>query len=188
MSVQRHWHHWDDTKRREWQNPDEVLNAIGLKPGDIFMDIGCGNGFFTIPAARIVGTQGKVYGIDTDGEGIEDIRNKAKEQGLVNLELIVGEAEQTVPCHDCADIVFFGNVLHDFQKPTEVIKNARKMLKPDGKLVDIDWKKTPTPIGPPLSIRFDEATAVGLITPAGFRIETIKESGKYHYMIIARPA
>jgi ubiquinone/menaquinone biosynthesis C-methylase UbiE len=139
------------------------------------VDVGCGDGFFTLPAARLVGPRGKVYGVDIESEAIDEIRRKASVEGLTNLELTVGKAEETTLCHACADIVFFGNVLHDFQKPDEVLKNARKMLKPKGTF------------GPPLSMRFDEATAIHLIEPAGFKVETIKESGLYHYLIIANP-
>ena len=187
MSMHRSWHYVDETKRRQWQNPETVLDAIGLKPGLIFVDVGCGDGFFTLPAARLVGPTGKVYGVDMGSEAIKEMRRKASGEGLTNLELTVGKAEETILCHACADIVFFGNVLHDFQDPAEVVKNARKMLKPKGKLVNLDWKKIGMTFGPPLSMRFDEATATHLIEHAGFKVESIKESGLYHYLIIADP-
>ncbi len=185
--MQRKWHYIDETARREWQNPEAILQSSGLKSGHILADIGCGNGFFTIPAARIVGPKGKVYGVDVSAEAIDDLRRQAVEEGLTNLDLIVAKAEETVICSGCLDIAFFGIVLHDFQNPAKVLKNARKMLKPGGKLVKLDWKKIAMPFGPPLSIRFDEATAVGLIEPAGFKVETIDRTGKYHYVIIAEP-
>jgi ubiquinone/menaquinone biosynthesis C-methylase UbiE len=181
MSIHRYT---DETKRRHWQNPEEVLDDIGLKPGHTFVDVGCGNGFFALPAARLVGLGGKVYGVDIGSEAIDELRWKAAGEGLTNLQLTVGRAEEIILCHDCADIVFFGNALHHFQHPVEVIKNARTMLKPGGKLANLDWKKVATPFGPPLSIRFDEATATSLIELAGFDIETAKESGRYHYLII----
>ena len=53
------WHFYDETERRTWQNPEEILTAIGLKAGQTLIDIGCGEGFFTLPAARIVGPNGR---------------------------------------------------------------------------------------------------------------------------------
>ena len=181
------WHYVDETERRKWQDPEAILNDIGLKPGLAFMDIGCGEGFFTLPAARLVGTGGKVYGIDVDDLAIEEIRKKASAEGLQNLELKVGAAEDILLCQACADMVFFGIVLHDFQNPARVLENARKMLKPAGRLINLDWKKEPMSFGPPLAKRFDEDTASRLIESAGFKIESVKDSGSYHYLITARP-
>lgn len=185
MTVRRFF--WDETERRKWQTPEAILADVGLKPGSTFMDIGCGYGFFALPAARLVGKKGKVYGLDVDAEAIEKLREKAKKEDLKNLNLKVGEAEETILCKACADIVFFGIVLHDFKDPTRVLMNAKKMLKKTGRLVDLDWKKEPMEFGPPLQIRFDEKQAVNLIESAGFRIKTVKNAGPYNYVIIAKP-
>jgi ubiquinone/menaquinone biosynthesis C-methylase UbiE len=176
-----------DRGRRAWQNPEAILAQIELRPGSVFVDVGCGDGFFALPAARLVGKMGRVYGIDIDADAIEMLRRKASEEGLGNLDLKVGEAEETLPCEACADIVFFGIDLHDFRDPFKVLINARKMLKHDGRLVDLDWKKEPTELGPPMRIRFSQDQAAGLIVKAGFKIESTTEAGPYHYLIMARP-
>jgi ubiquinone/menaquinone biosynthesis C-methylase UbiE len=173
-------------ERRNWQNPDVILASIGLKPGFTFLDIGCGDGFFAIPAAKIVGEKGVVYGLDNDEEAIDRLGERARAEGLLNLRLKVGEAEETVLCKGCADIVFFGIVLHDFDSAPKVLSNAKKMLKPDGRLVDLDWKKEPMSLGPPLRIRFSEAEAANLIEKVGLKIKTVNASEPYHYIIVAR--
>ena len=61
------------------------------------------------------------------------------------------------------------------------------MLKPDGKLINLDWKKIATSLGPPVSIRFSEETASKMIEAAGFKVESVQDSGLYHYLIMARP-
>lgn len=177
----------DEKERRSWQNPEAILADIGLKSGDTFMDIGCGEGFFALPAARLVGKSGIVYGLDINGEVIGRLKGKAERAGLRNLTLKVGEAEKTILCEACADIIFLGMVLHDFKEPDKVLVNARKMLKPEGRLVNLDWKKEPMDLGPPLPIRFSHEEAVRLIEAAGFKVETIKEVGPYHYLIMAKP-
>lgn len=178
----------DDPERRKWQNPEAILADIGLKPGFTFMDIGCSGGFFALPAARMVGSTGKVYGLDIDDRSITSLKEQADREGLTNLHLTVGRAEESVMCEQCADIVFFGMALHDFQEPSKVLENARRMVKPTGRLVDLDWKKEPMEMGPPLKIRFSEETAAHLIEAAGFSVETIKDSRPYHYIVIARPS
>jgi ubiquinone/menaquinone biosynthesis C-methylase UbiE len=98
----------------------------------------------------------------------------------------VGIAEETILCDTCADIVFFGIVLHDFSDPSKVLSNAKIMLSPTGRLADLDWKKEPTRLGPPLQIRLDEKKASSLIATASFKIDEIKK-GPYHYIIVATP-
>jgi len=175
-----------DEERRKWQNPEAILADIGLQPGLTFMDIGCGEGFFALPAARLVGERGRAYGLDMDGESIGRLSEKAATEGLRNLILKVGKAEEAVLCQACADVVFLGIVLHDFEEPVTVLKNAGKMLKPAGHLVNLDWKKEAMDFGAPLYKRFSEEEAVRLIEAAGFRMETVAEAGPYHYLMVAK--
>ncbi len=153
----------------------------------VFMDIGCGYGFFTIPAAEQVGENGRVYAVDADAAAIEAVKRKAAEKGLKNIVAKAGEAEETVFCDECADIIFYSIVLHDFRDPAKVLSNAKRMVKPDGKLVNLDWKKKRTVFGPPLQIRFSEEQAQNLIKQAGFTIESVKDAGSNFYMVTAKP-
>jgi ubiquinone/menaquinone biosynthesis C-methylase UbiE len=114
------------------------------------------------------------------------MKHKALTKGLKNLVLKVGEAEKTVLCEACADIVFYGIVLHDFNDPVRVLMNAKKALKPHGRLIDLDWRKKSMELGPPVQIRFSEDRAIRLIESASFRIETVKVIGPYHYLITAK--
>ncbi len=176
-----------DPERRKWQSPEAVLAEIGLRPGDTFIDIGCGAGFFAIPAARMVGENGKVYGLDISSEALDLLRGRAAEEGLANISLTLGRAEDTIVCEGCGDTVFFGNVLHDFDDPRLVLQNARHMVKSSGRLVNLDWKKEPMTPGPPIRKRLNEEDAAQMIAGAGFRVELRKESGPYHYLLVARP-
>jgi ubiquinone/menaquinone biosynthesis C-methylase UbiE len=177
----------DDEERKEWQNPVDILTAIGLKKGDTFVDVGCGDGYFALPAARIVSPNGAVFGIDINADAIERLKRVAEIEGLTDLHAILGKAEKTVACEHCAHVVFYGICLHDFQNPAQVLSLARSMIREDGVLVDLDWKAEPTPIGPPLSIRFSVERARSLIEGAGFDIQSVKDASPYHYCIQAAP-
>jgi ubiquinone/menaquinone biosynthesis C-methylase UbiE len=177
----------DEIERRKWHDPEALLNSIGLKRGQAIMDIGCGDGFYALPAAKIVGNTGKVYGVDTNRSSIQNLGDNAAAQGLKNLELKVGRAEETIFCKSCADIVFFGIVLHDFADPKRVLQNARVMIKPEGRLANLDWKKEDMTIGPPAQKRFSEEVATQLIESAGFIVQSVSEVGRYHYLITALP-
>jgi ubiquinone/menaquinone biosynthesis C-methylase UbiE len=179
------FHPANDPARREWQDPEAILALIGLKAGMTFVDIGCGAGFFALPAARIVGLKGKIYGVDANPASIAALKEEAAKEGLKNLYLTAGEAETTIPCEHCADFVFYGICLHDFHDPAKVLLNAKRILKPGGKLIDLDWKKEDMPFGPPTQIKFDEAKATRIIESAGFKVKSVKDNGLYNYLITA---
>jgi ubiquinone/menaquinone biosynthesis C-methylase UbiE len=174
-----------DEQRRTWQDPDRILSEIGVTRGDVFVDVGCGDGFFAIPAARRVGASGAVYGVDINVYAVRRLRDEAARVGVTNLTAMTGRAEDTVFGEACVDVVFFGIDLHDFQDPRQVLRNARRMLKPGGRVIDLDWKKEPMELGPPLRIRFSEEDATRLLTEAGFTVESVKAIGRYHYMVTA---
>lgn len=174
-----------DPERQQWQDPEKILSSIGLAPGMIFIDMGCGDGYFALPAARMVGPQGKVYAVDIDAAAVGRLRKQAAGEGLDNLFSEISAAEETVVCEGCADFVFFGIDLHDFLDPSQVLVNAKKMLHPRGFLIDLDWKDQSMEFGPPLQKRFSRDKARNLIESAGFDITSLTDSGPYHYLIIA---
>ena len=175
----------DDPERKQWQDPEHIFSAIGLEPGMVFVDIGCGEGYFALPASRKVGPGGKVYAFDINSEAVAGLQAQAKIERLDNIISGVQPAEATVVGEGCADIVFFGIDLHDFQDPLQVLKNAKKMLKPFGRLVDLDWKDIPMDFGPPLEKRFSVQKAKHLIERAGLSIVSVQDAGPYHYLILA---
>ncbi len=185
MNHGHHKFHYDEKVRRVRQNPEKILSDIGVHEGSVFMDIGCNDGFFTIPAARIVGMHGKVYATDTDGDSILRLRKKAEEEVLKNIYTEIKEAESAVFCKGCADVIFYGTVLHDFNDPIQVLKNTKEMLAPNGKLINLDWKKIATKTGPPLAIRFSEKEATDMIHMAGLRVVETKNLSEDFYMVTA---
>ncbi len=177
----------EDAVRRKWHEPETTLREIGLRAGMVFMDIGCGDGFFAVPAARLVGEKGKVYALDADASTINKLKHEARDKDLRNLNAAVGAAEEVVFCNECADMVFYSIVLHDFRDPAKVLHNAKRMIKPSGVLVNLDWKKKPMSFGPPVRIRFSEEQSANLIKAAGFRIQSVRDVGRYHYIVTAKP-
>lgn len=175
----------DDPERKRWQDPEKIFSAIGLSAGMTFVDIGCGEGYFTIPAAQRVGPGGKVFAADINPDAVAALWKDAADKGLKNVSAEVKAAEETIACEGCADIVFYGIDLHDFADPKKVIRNARRMLKPSGRLIDLDWKDEPMDFGPPAEKRFSVHKAKQMIADEGFRILSVQEAGLYHYLISA---
>jgi ubiquinone/menaquinone biosynthesis C-methylase UbiE len=175
----------DDATRRSWYNPEAILE--NLQAGMVFIDVGCGEGFFSILAAKKVGVTGKVYAVDIDASAIEKLKLKAKAEGLTNITAKTCKAEETVLCKSCADFIFYSMDLHDFNDPAKVLHNAKQMIKPIGQLIDLDWKKMDMSFGPPETIRFSEEKASILIESAGFTVTDVRDAGHYHYVITAKP-
>jgi FkbM family methyltransferase len=174
----------DENTRRSWYSPEALL--IELKEGMTFVDVGCGDGFFSLLAAKKVGPNGRVYAVDIDAARIEILQKKANAVGLKNIVVAIGRAEDTVFCEECADIVFYSMVLHDFEDPVQVLRNAKLMLHQNGRVINLDWKKTKTDFGPPIDIRFSEQQVIDMLQSVGFCTET-SEAGSYHYIIQGIP-
>ena len=76
--------------------------------------------------------------MDIDEASIDQLKRDAAEKGLKNIRAKVGTGEETVFCDACADIVFYSIVLHDFREPEKVLQNAKRMIKNDGTIVNLD--------------------------------------------------
>jgi ubiquinone/menaquinone biosynthesis C-methylase UbiE len=177
----------DEKVRRKWYNPEEILANAGLREGIVFADIGSADGFFSFLAADAVGEKGKVYAVDADAKAVGRLKGRVAECRLTNTYAVKGEAENTVFCRGCVDVVFFSMALHDFHDPVKVLQNAKVMLKASGRLVDLDWKKMQMPFGPPVQIRFSEERTQKLIEQVGFHVVKVDDVGPYHYVVTARP-
>ena len=178
----------DDPERRHWQDPGRVLDTIGVTPGMTFLDVGCGEGYFALPAARRVGASGRVCGIDADAEAVMRLGEHAADEGMGWVTARAGAAEETFLCSGCGDVVFFGICLHDFSDPGRVLRNARRMIRDTGVLANLDWHAREMNIGPPLQKRFAPEHAMALIRDAGFHRLSLQDCGPYHYLVLANPA
>ncbi len=123
---------------REWlkENASEVLQKAGIKRGQQVLDYGCGPGKFTIPCARIVGKQGKVYALDVRRRPLELINEEAKKEGLANIETMPSESFQlTVNLPDKSlDAVLVYDVMHQINDKQGLLKELHRLLKGDGLL------------------------------------------------------
>jgi len=173
---------------RDMLDAMKILNDIGLKSGDKFLDAGCGDGYFSIAAAEIVGLRGRVYAFDVDGDGIGRLQKEIAEKKLANIEARIADVSRLLPLADeSLDVVFISNVLHGLVANDEserALKEVARVIKPHGKLAIVEFKKNETPMGPPLSIRLSPEDVEMLAKSYGFSKVAVKEAGPYHYSII----
>jgi len=123
-----------DTLYSLFVNPYELLNAAGLKSGQKVLEVGCGPGFFTIPAAKIVGEKGKVYALDVNPVAVETVRRKIEEKNLENIEVILADASETGLPDESIDTAFLFGVVHALDDMDAVMWEMHRVLKAKGVL------------------------------------------------------
>lgn len=169
-------------------NKDEVLSKVGLKQGMNVACLGCGNlGHFILPAAELVGKEGKAYAVDIQPSVLDSVRHFATLKLLTNLKTVRANLEKVgstdIPA-DSLDVAYLVNVLFQNKKHAEIIKEATRLMKTGGKLVVVDWKKIGVPFGPLVEIRLDPAEVIKYATDLNLRLVLQTEFGQYFWGLI----
>lgn len=173
----------DDPQRIGWQDPSLLLPYLALEPNSIIVDVGSGTGFFTIPIAESK-PQAQVIGADISSKMADLLTAKAAERNLDNMSAVVLEGSRLPFADKFADVVLIANVLHEFDKPNESLAEIRRILKPGGRLVIVDWDKKDTPVGPPIGERISKADATETAAANGFSNVISPEIYPYSYVLV----
>ena len=124
--------------RDNYHQPDKVMDVVGVKPGMVIGEVGAGHGYFTFHLSRRVGNTGKIYANDIAARALAAIRRKCEEEGITNIQTIVGEVEDPLLPEDELDMVFIVNAFHDLAEPVKLLNNLVPSLKPGAPVVIID--------------------------------------------------
>lgn len=176
-------HLLDNAERRLYLKPESVLMGLGLQRSMTAVDIGAGTGFFSLPMARIVGPRGKVFAVDIEGEMINELRLKIQKRAVWNVEVLSSTEDHIDLPDSIADFVLLACVLHELEG-LGTLHEARRILRPNGVMGVVDWRKVETSMGPPIEHRLSEAEAASLIQRAGFRSGETTLAGPYHYSFV----
>jgi ubiquinone/menaquinone biosynthesis C-methylase UbiE len=150
--------------------PEELLREFGLRKGMTLADIGCGPGFFTIPAAQIVGPTGVVLAADIQGEMLSAVRSRALEHGLTNVRVVkTNDREIPIPTDIC-DFALLAFTLHEIEFRASFLHRTACLLKPKGRLIVIEWDKVEGTFGPPQEDRIAPDELEADAQAAGLRV------------------
>jgi ubiquinone/menaquinone biosynthesis C-methylase UbiE len=127
------------------QPPDQVMNAIGIKPGMVVAEIGAGHGRYVVQIAVRVGESGKVYAEDIDAPSLRHLEQRCEKWGLDNVESILGDVTDPKLPEGELDVIFVISAYHHFQDPTALMRKARPSLKPDGVVAIGEWLNATSP-------------------------------------------
>jgi len=166
---------------------EKVLGKLHLKKGNILLDLACGQGEYAIEFSKIVGKEGLIYAVDLWDENIVQLRKESSAAGIKNIKAIVADVSKVMPIgNDSVDVCLMATVLHDLileKAADEAIKEVRRVLKPNGLLAIIEFKKIDVPPGPPMKIRLNPNEVESIVRPFGFIKNELKEVGEYNYLM-----
>ncbi|WP_124068316.1 class I SAM-dependent methyltransferase [Clostridium sp. E02] len=175
----------DSERRREVLPAKKILDAVGIKRSDIVADIGCGIGFFTVPLSEAVGDQGVVYALDIEKEMLDDVENKMLEYNIKNVRPVVTQEYKLTLEDGCVGVAFLSTVMHEVKMREKFLKEANRILFPDGRIIIIEWIKKDCDYGPPADHRLDQDTLKRNLQRTGFKEITIMDFNEYFYIASA---
>jgi len=172
-------------ERRTWHDPERVLKPLRLETCMALADIGCGPGWFTLEAARRMPPGARVYGIDIQPEMLDRLRARTKDAGLTNVEAVLAEEEDEYPIPtESVDAALIVDVYHEVDPATLFLNEVRRILKPGGRCLVVDWRPEPTPLGPRPERRVHPEDVRAEFEAAGFTLLETPDVGPYHYGLL----
>jgi ubiquinone/menaquinone biosynthesis C-methylase UbiE len=123
--------------RDKWQQPEKIMDAVGLKPGMRVGEAGAGAGYFTFKLAERVGAEGVVFANDIDTTALNKLRKEIKRRDINNIEIIEGHVENPL-FPDTLDMVFMVYVFHHLDKPVTFFQNITRCLKDEAFVVLVE--------------------------------------------------
>lgn len=128
-----------DSRERE-ERCSLMLAQMGVKSGMTVCDMGCGNGFYSLPLAKMVGEDGQVLAVDVQPEMLQMLRERAEMYGLENITPILGSYHDPRLPPNSVDVMLLVDVYHEFSYPEEMLRGIRRSLKPDGVAVLLEYR------------------------------------------------
>lgn len=173
----------------QFLDPNQILKHLNLEEGMYIADFGAGSGYMTFQAADLVGPTGKVYALDVKKSVIEHIANEIKERQLTNVKAVWTDLElvgkNPIPA-STIDVVMIVNMLFQSTRHFEIMKEAKRVLKPAGRTLVIDWEKRSAPFGPPVDERLNLDQFKEMTYNLGLNKVQEFEAGPYHFGLIFR--
>lgn len=133
---------WLIRDRREREERCSLMLAnLGVRPGMTICDMGCGNGFHSLPMAKMVGENGLVIGVDVQPEMLGFLRERMEDQGVENIIPILGSFHNPRLPPNTIDLVLMVDVYHEFSHPQQMLASIHAGLKPDGLVVLVEYRE-----------------------------------------------
>jgi SAM-dependent methyltransferase len=171
-------------EREAEERPDLALKLIGVPKGSVVGDIGAGAGYLTWRLAVLTGPTGKVYANDIQPEMLELLERNMRQRKLTNVESVLGTYDDPKLPADSLDLVILVDVYHEFSEPQKMLRHIRESLKPDGRLVLLEYRAE----DPAVPIRPEHKMSVAQVKmelePEGFHMDRVLEDLPRQHILI----
>lgn len=175
-------------QKNRFLDPLQILVHAGIERGATVADFGCGNGFYPVAAAKIVGDAGQVYAVDVKNESLEATQSAAKHEGFKNVITVHHDMELPgvpIPANSC-DAVILAGILHLAALQKNVMRECYRALRPGGKIIVVEWKKENLPFGPNIARRMAPHEVIDLCAQSGFAYVEEMPADAFHYGLVFR--
>jgi len=177
----------EDPRRDAYQKPQEVIGALLVKAGEVIADIGAGSGYFALRLAHHVGPKGRVYAVDISPDMIRHLNQKVRDTGVPNVSTILARPNDPL-LPEPVDRFLFVDVWHHIDDQEGYLTLMRRMLKPGGHVVMIDFHKRELPVGPPISMKISREDLLKQMQDHGFRLAKEHTFLPYQYFLVFQAA
>jgi arsenite methyltransferase len=174
----------EDPARDAYQKPHEVVMSLGLKEGETIADIGAGSGYFAFRFAHHVGETGRVYAVDINPDMIIYMNRRIRDMKVKNMVTVLAAPDDPLLMDGSIDRFFICETWHHIQNQTQYLTLMKKMLKPGGQVIVIDFQKRDLPVGPPDEMKVAREDVVRQFQAAGFQLEKENTFLPYQYFLI----
>jgi len=173
--------------RDDEENVTDSYNQLNLAPGMTVCDMGCGNGFWSLPMAEDVAPEGKVLAVDIQPEMLDKLRRRAAKQGIENIEPILGQVDDPQLPPGAVDLLLMVDVYHEFSHPESMLWAIRRALKPEGVVALLEYREEDPEVPIKPLHKMSKAQIMKEYSANGFKL--VREYNKLpwqHLMFFAR--
>ena len=117
-----------------------LLDNLGLKTGMTVCDMGCGNGFYALPIAELIGKRGRVLAVDIQPEMLDLLRDRMEKTGVDNITPVLGSVHDPRLPEGSVDLMLLVDVYHEFSYPEQMLAAIRRSLKPGGRVALVEFR------------------------------------------------
>jgi ubiquinone/menaquinone biosynthesis C-methylase UbiE len=178
---------FDDPARAAWQKPDEVVAALGLRPGQCVADLGAGTGYFSRLLSAAVGPNGTVFAVDPEPNLVAHLRERSEREHTPNVTPVLASADNPRLPAGQVDLVLVVDTYHHIDDRITYLRNLKRVLRQGGRVAVIDWQKRPLPVGPEMDHKLAREQVIDEMKEAGYRLAEEPTFLVYQYFLIFTP-
>ena len=174
----------ENPQRDAEQKPDEVIALLNLKKGEAIADIGAGSGYFSFRLANKVGPGGRIYAVDINPDLVLHMNRRIRDAKVKNVTTILSDPGDPLLAEASINRFFICNTWHHVENRPQYLALMKKMLKPGGQIIVLDYKKEPLPVGPPPEMKLAKEVAISEMAAEGFRLAQEHTFLPYQYFLV----